>query len=75
VDSRSTTSTKDAIAALTAAGLPLFHRTIRNLKAFEKAALDGVPVYAVKGDKMAGSGWREYQELGAEILEAVGDGR
>jgi len=74
VDSRATATTENAIAALTGAGLPLFKRTIRELACFEKAALAGVPVHGVKGDKMSGPAWREYQELGQEIVEAVEHG-
>jgi chromosome partitioning protein len=46
----------------------LFKSGIRRLNVFQKAALEGVPVYAVKGDQYAGIAWRCYAEVGDEIL-------
>jgi chromosome partitioning protein len=37
------------------------------LVAFQKAALAGVPVYAVD-DPRANLGWKDYQQVGKEIL-------
>ncbi|NEQ29860.1 MAG: ParA family protein [Leptolyngbya sp. SIO4C5] len=54
--------------------LPLFRQDIRNLIAYEKASLEGVPVYAVKGDRMARIAWGEYQAVGREIVEVAGNG-
>jgi chromosome partitioning protein len=54
-------------------GLPLFHQDIRNLICYEKASLEGVPVYQVK-DRMAKIAWGEYERVGNEILEAVNNG-
>jgi chromosome partitioning protein len=58
----------EARASLEEAGLPLFKSGIRRLNVFQKAALEGVPVYAVKGDQYAGIAWRCYAEVGDEIL-------
>lgn len=45
---------------------PIFKRDIRRLIAYEKASLEGVPVYGVK-DKMARIAWGDYQAVGKEI--------
>ena len=58
---------EEARSTLTEAGLPLLIRGIRRLVAFQKAALAGVPVYAVD-DPRASLGWEDYQEVGKEIL-------
>lgn len=58
----------EARASLEGAGLPLFQGGIRRLNVFQKASLEGVPVYAVKGDQYAGIAWRCYEEVGREIL-------
>lgn len=54
-------------AVLIDAGLPLFDQDIRRLAAFQKAALEGVPVYEVK-DPRAELGWQDYVAVGLEIL-------
>jgi chromosome partitioning protein len=54
--------------ALTDAGLPLFKGQISRLSAFQKAALEGVPVYGVK-DARAGQGWKDYEAIGKEVLK------
>lgn len=59
---------EEARNSLQNAGLPLFTSGIRRLNVFQKAALEGVPVYAVKGDRYAGIAWRCYEEVGKEIL-------
>lgn len=46
--------------------VPLFDTEIRRLIAYEKAALVGVPVYAVN-DRMAKIAWGDYEHLGKEI--------
>lgn len=51
---------------LTEAGLPLFKASIRRLAAFQKSALDGVPVYAVK-DVRAQQAWGDYVKVAKEI--------
>jgi chromosome partitioning protein len=49
------------------AGLPLFDQGVRRFVAYEKAALEGIPVYAT-GDSNAKIAWREYEKVGQEIL-------
>lgn len=49
------------------AGLPLFKHGIRRFAAYEKAALEGKPVYEVS-DTNAKIAWREYETVGQEIL-------
>lgn len=57
----------EARAMLEEASLPVFSGSIRRLSAFQKAALLGVPVSAVKGDPRAASGWEDYSNIGAEL--------
>lgn len=47
--------------------LPVFDRGIRRYSAFQKAAMNGLPVYAVK-DAKAESAWQDYETVGEEIL-------
>ncbi|MEO0534528.1 MAG: ParA family protein [Cyanobacteria bacterium P01_A01_bin.123] len=56
---------------LAEANLPVFETGIRRLAAFQKAALAGVPVYAVK-DPRAEWGWQDYEAVGKEILQWAG---
>ncbi len=49
------------------ANLPVFEQGIRRFSAFQKAALQGLPVYSVK-DPRAESGWQDYEQVGEEIL-------
>lgn len=46
--------------------VPLFKGDIRRREAFQKAANQGVPVYAVK-DRRARDGWDDYQQVGNEV--------
>jgi chromosome partitioning protein len=50
------------------AGLPLFQHNVRRFIAYEKAALLGVPVYGVKGDRNARIAWHDYERIGQELL-------
>jgi chromosome partitioning protein len=59
---------EQARIALKEAELPLFKNDIRRLIAYEKATLEGIPVYEVKGDRMAKNAWRDYEAVGKEIL-------
>src|SRR3954466_10428884 len=52
---------------LVAEGIPVFEAEIPRLAAFEKAAAEGVPVYAVKDDRNAGRAWDAYEATGREI--------
>ena len=47
--------------------VPLFEAGIRRLVAFQKAALAGVPVFAVR-DPRAQLAWTDYVKMGKEIL-------
>jgi chromosome partitioning protein len=58
---------EQARATLVHAGLPLFKAEVRRLVAFQKAALEGVPVYEVK-DQRAFLGWEDYRRVGEEVL-------
>src|SRR6201996_2691922 len=49
-------------------GIPVFETEIPRLAAFEKAAAEGVPVYAVKDDRNAARAWGTYEAAGKEIL-------
>jgi len=52
---------------LEAAHLPVFQQGIRRYAVFQKAALQGVPVYAVK-DAKAEAAWDDYEAVGRELL-------
>ncbi len=58
---------QQAREALEAEGIPLFKQGIRRFAAYEKAALEGRPVYEVK-DRSSKVAWFEYQRVGKEIL-------
>lgn len=58
----------EARTTLTEAGLPLFKTTISRLVAFQKAALQGVPIYQIS-DPRASLGWKQYQAVGKELLK------
>ncbi|PPJ61534.1 ParA family protein [Cuspidothrix issatschenkoi] len=58
---------QQAREALEAEGIPLFKQGIRRFAAYEKAALEGKPVYQVK-DRSSKIAWGEYQKIGKEIL-------
>lgn len=57
----------EARAAIEKAGLPIFKSGIRRLAVFQKAALEGIPVNAVK-DPYAAIAWKCYIGVGKEIL-------
>jgi len=48
-------------------GIPVFATEIPRLAAFEKAAAEGVPVYAVKDDRNASRAWEAYAAAGKEL--------
>lgn len=58
---------EDAREMLVGAGFPIFKGRIRELVAFQKAALEGVVVRKVS-DRRAGIAWNEYVAIGKEIL-------
>lgn len=55
---------EQARAAL--AELPLFKQGVRRFAAYEKAALEGQPVYQVS-DRSARIAWKEYEAVGQEL--------
>jgi chromosome partitioning protein len=59
----------EARASIENAGLPIFKSNIRRLAVFQKAALEGCPVNAVKGDSYSGIAWKCYEQVGKEILK------
>jgi chromosome partitioning protein len=59
---------RKAREALSESGLLLFKTQISRLAAFQKSALEGVPVYAVK-DARAQQAWKDYESLGKEVLK------
>ena len=61
------TDGQDLRAALVAQRIPLFTAEIPRLKAFDKAASEGVLVHAVT-DRRARRAWRAYEVLGTETL-------
>ncbi len=60
----------EARATLEEAKLPAFKTIIRRFVAFQKAALQGVPVYEVN-DPRAQEGWDDYRRVGEELLHEV----
>ena len=58
---------EEAKSLLQQGAIPFFESGIRRLVAFQKAALAGVPVFAVR-DPRAQLAWRDYERLGKEIL-------
>lgn len=58
---------EEARAMLSDAELPVFESQIRRLAAFQKAALAGVPVSVVP-DPRAKEGWKDYCNIGEEVL-------
>ena len=53
---------------LMAEGIPVFGTEIPRLAAFEKAAAEGVPVYAVRDDRNASRAWEAYEAAGREVV-------
>lgn len=61
---------REARRQLLTARQPVLAGGIRRLAAFQKAAEQGVPVYAVK-DPRAEAGWQDYGQVGAELLRGA----
>lgn len=59
---------EEARAMLESAGVPVFTAVIHRLVAFPKAALAGTTVDKC-GDPRGGTGWREYEAVGEQILK------
>lgn len=58
---------EEARELLTETGLPLLSKGIRRLIVFQRAALQGLPVYDVK-DAKAKEAWDDYKLVGKELL-------
>lgn len=58
---------EEARELLTETGLPLLSKGIRRLIVFQRAALQGFPVYDVK-DAKAKEAWDDYKLVGKELL-------
>lgn len=58
----------EAREMLTETGLPLLKSGVRRLIVFQRAALQGVPVYEVN-DSRGKDAWEDYEAVGREILE------
>ena len=58
----------EAMEALLSQGYPVFSRGIRLYKAYKDAVASGVPVYKVRGGKVA---WRDWTELKKEVVQAI----
>ena len=57
----------EAREILTEAGLPIMQSSIGRMIVFQRAALQGIPVYEVK-DKKAQVAWQQYKRVGTELL-------
>jgi len=53
-------------------GVPVFKTMIRRSAGFQKAAFEGVPIRDVS-ESRSRMAWRDYQTLGKEIMEVLGD--
>jgi chromosome partitioning protein len=58
----------EAMEALLAQGYPVLSRGIRFYKAYKDAVTLGVPVYKVRGGKVA---WRDWTEVKNEVVRAI----
>jgi len=67
IDSRKRDTAAQAAKMLRSLELPVLKTIIRRFTAYERAALLGVPVYEVKGDRFSKIAWGEYEALGKEI--------
>lgn len=65
-DVRKKRTIADARLSIEEKGLTLFKTQIRAYTAYEKAALQGLPVYE-SGDRHSQTAWSDYKKLGKEI--------
>lgn len=65
---RQASDEKDARAFLAAREIPTFKAKIRSYKAYDKAFIEGVPVFAIKRDRNASLAWSDYQSVVKEIF-------
>lgn len=59
---------EEAMSALLTQGYPVLSRGIRFYKAYKDAVTSGVPVYKVRGGKVA---WRDWTEIKNEVIQAI----
>jgi len=57
---------------LISGGIPTFKSMIRRTVGFEKAAMQGVPIRDVDDSRLRAA-WKDYQELGNEVLEVLNE--
>jgi chromosome partitioning protein len=63
-DTQTMTAARQALS-----GFPLFTHVVRRFSAYEKSAILGVPVYAVKTlDSHAADAWSDYEQVGNELI-------
>ena len=60
---------KDAREYLQEQSIPIFKGHIRAYKAYDKAFIEGIPVFQVKRDPNASRAWLDYQTVIQEVLE------
>jgi chromosome partitioning protein len=65
------TDERDARELLEEQNIPVFRGRIRFYKAYEKAALNGISVNLVKGDRNAAIAWGDYKAVIEEALKEV----
>ncbi|CAM4450375.1 ParA family protein [Deinococcus marmoris] len=63
----------EARALLEAETLPVMRASIRQTVAFRHASAQGVPVYALKGQRSAKLAWMDYERAAKEIVAAAGE--
>lgn len=59
---------QEAMEALLTQGYPVLSSGIRFYKAYKDAVTSGVPVYKVRGGKVA---WRDWTEIKNEVIQAI----
>lgn len=63
---------EEARAGLEALGVPVFAAQVRESVAFQDAINGGVLVKDVKGSRVAGQAWQDYQDVAAEAVQLAG---
>lgn len=67
VPPRPSTVGEEARTFLEKSGLPVLKHMITRLAVYPKAALEGVIVSEVKGDRYSGIAWNDYKAVGGEL--------
>lgn len=71
VDSRSLNEALEAQSALMGQKIPVFHAFVRSYKAHERAALEGVPIIALKAAN-AREAEADYRRVAEELMRELG---